>query len=165
MSYKAGSIANYFLKAADKDSKQDTMTPMKLLKLIYFAHGWYAGLTDRKLITEDVEAWMYGPVVSKVYEEFKAYGNKPITKLAQYYEPFSSTYDLYDTPTDDTDLAVLNRVWEVYGNFTGIQLSNITHLPESPWSEVKREQGTGYGIVIPFDKIRAYFRSLAEVQI
>ena len=164
MVYSAGSIANYFLKLADTKNKQDTMTPMKVLKLIYFAHGWYAGLTGKKLIDEDVEAWMYGPVVSKVYEEFKNFGDRPVTKLAQYYEPFSGKYDSYDTPTDENVLAVLDRVWNVYGGFTGIQLSNITHAPDSPWSEVKRECGTGYGVAIPFDKIRTYFHGLAERQ-
>lgn len=164
MAYRAGSIANYFLKAADTDNKQGTMTPMKLLKLIYFAHGWYAGLTGKELITEDIEAWMYGPVVSEIYNEFKSFGDQPVTKLAQYYEPFSGRNDSYDTPTDESDLTILNRVWKVYGSFTGIQLSNITHSHDSPWSETKREHGAGYGVVIPFEKMCSYFKNLAEQQ-
>lgn len=70
-------IANYFIELAKNDD--NLVSPMKLQKLVYFAHGWCLALADKPLINEKVEAWQYGPVVGSLYREFKKYGNEGIT--------------------------------------------------------------------------------------
>ena len=72
-------IANYFIEKS-LDSGVD-LTPMKLNKLVYIAHGWYLGLSDRPLIGEAAQAWKYGPVIPSIYHRFKAYGGAQITSL------------------------------------------------------------------------------------
>ena len=39
-------------------------------------------------------------------------------------------------PTDET-VKLLMKVWEIYGGYTGIQLSNLTHLPNTAWARAR----------------------------
>ena len=71
-------IANYFIKSSFRTG--DELTPMKLIKLTYIAHGWHLGLYDSELIDEPVYAWKYGPVVQSIYQDFKWYGDNQIAE-------------------------------------------------------------------------------------
>ena len=70
MTYSTQDIANYFLQKGEKDP---TMTPMKLIKLVYIAHGWNLGLTGKPLVSEDAEAWKYGPVFPSLYNKYRGF--------------------------------------------------------------------------------------------
>ena len=50
--YSPKQIADYFLS---KHSVDGNITPMKLIKLVYIAHGWHLGITDTALIDENPE--------------------------------------------------------------------------------------------------------------
>src|SRR4051812_39910789 len=80
MPYPAAAIANEFLRLAKEDKAQ--ISPLKLQKLVYFAHGWYLALAGKPLIEERVQAWQFGPVIPTLYREFKRYGNSPIASPA-----------------------------------------------------------------------------------
>src|SRR3569833_3739547 len=80
MAYDAKAVANYILDIADE--RGVAVSPMKLLKLVYFSHGWHLAVTGKPLLNEQVEAWKFGPVVSELYHEFKAFGNSPINGRA-----------------------------------------------------------------------------------
>ena len=73
----AKAIANYFL------DKSIDLTPMKIIKLVYIAHGWHLAITDKPLIEDYVQAWEFGPVIPDLYHEFKKYGNTPIKTYAK----------------------------------------------------------------------------------
>jgi len=134
-SYSPLAVANYFLDLAKSKNGID---PMKLQKLIYFAHGWNLALYHKPLINEDVQAWEYGPVVQSVYHEFKKFGSDRISELATDFD-----YDKNElfTPriplTDQGTVALLNKIWEIYGDYSGIQLSHLTHAPDSAWSKAR----------------------------
>src|SRR5215510_7158653 len=74
--YDSKAAANWFLDLGQP------LTPMKLQKLVYFAHGWSLALTGVPLIKDAVEAWRYGPVIPALYHEFKHNGARPITDRA-----------------------------------------------------------------------------------
>lgn len=65
MPYQANIIANFFVKKAQEE--QIPLTLMKIIKLVYIAHGWHLAHKKSPLISEPVEAWPYGPVVPSVY--------------------------------------------------------------------------------------------------
>lgn len=131
------SIANYFIAKSLVDGVD--MTPMKLLKLIYIAHGWHLALNDGEpLIDEAVEAWQYGPVVPSVYHEFKEYGNTPIRKLSTIYNNRSHVL----TPVISNDKKeFLDKIWEVYKKYDGLELSTLTHQKGTPWDIVWNDLG------------------------
>jgi uncharacterized phage-associated protein len=167
--HDALAIANWFLARAAAEGK--TLDPMKLQKLIYFAHGWSLALTDIPLITEHPEAWDYGPVIPSVYHEFKSFGRKPITEKAKRFEPEDPSATTFEDLmkarfvviepkiVEDPDAeALLERVWQVYGPRTGIQLSNMTHAPDGAWYRAFHELANGRrGVDISDALIKAEF--------
>jgi uncharacterized phage-associated protein len=135
--YLPAHIANYFLSKAKKDGIKD-MTPMKLIKLVYFSYAWYLAIFERKLFTERVEAWRYGPVVPSIYHEFKRFGNSPIQQYSIDFE-LTKENDEMSYPAiskDDEDtLKVVGAIWETYKDRDGWDLSRITHEDNNtPWS-------------------------------
>jgi uncharacterized phage-associated protein len=66
-----------------------------------------------------------------VYHEFKKFRGNPITSQAGFCE---------DEDVDDLDMftkALLEKIWNIYSHLTAMDLSRITHLPESPWFQAK----------------------------
>jgi uncharacterized phage-associated protein len=122
---RAIAVANEFLDLAKDDGS--LITPMKLLKLVYFAQGWSLGLRRRPLFNDSVQAWEYGPVVPAVYHEFKHNGSSPIIEKA----------DSYGFTLAQADKALLRRVWEVYGQYPAADLSKMSHDPAGPWAMAK----------------------------
>jgi uncharacterized phage-associated protein len=116
-------------------------------------------LTNGKpLIDESVEAWQFGPVVPSIYHQFKIYRNNPIKELATVFRPKQF---VFVTPKI-TDLGLrplLEKIWEIYGKLNGVQLSKLTHEPNSPWFEVWENKGgkNRKHIDIPDDLIKEYF--------
>lgn len=129
--YSAIAVANYFVQKALTDNAD--MTPIKLVKLTYIAHGWHLAITGGKpLISESVLAWRYGPIVQSVYNAFKKYGREQVTSLEFDFGNRVATVE--DRKTKE----ILNRVWEVYKDFTGPQLSALTHKSDTPWDKVRQ---------------------------
>jgi len=169
MAYSSRAIANYFLDLAEKEGQP--LTPMKLQKLVYFAHGWHLAIVEEPLLDEQVEVWKWGPVVKSLYHAFKEFGNQPISEPARRYsvkrEPklrLVVTIPSIDEEAPNAEDAewtkeLLKRVWDVYKGFTAVQLSKMTHASGSPWDQVY-QQYTGNppkGTDIPAELIRKYF--------
>jgi uncharacterized phage-associated protein len=156
MPYSPKAIANYFLDLARANG--DSISPMKLQKLVYYANGWYAGYTGNSLINEAVEAWQYGPVIPSLYHEFKRFGGGPITSKACDFDPSNLEFVEVPLPADTSILAFLANVWTSYGKYTGLKLSEMTHAQGGPWDETwKHAQGVK-GADIPLSLIVEHFR-------
>jgi uncharacterized phage-associated protein len=173
MPYDSRAIANYFLSLASDQGK--SLTQMKLQKLVYFAQGWHLAIHDGKpLIDEQVEAWKFGPVIPSLYLAFREYGDEPITAPATVF------FDGSDCSDDEIEFgeiapsiddhatikSLLNRIWAVYGDYSAIQLSNITHQPGTPWYHVN-QQYRGHiprGTDIPTETIQKCFIDLASAK-
>jgi uncharacterized phage-associated protein len=157
--YSAKAIANEFVKISHAQGA--ALSPMKLQKLLYFAHGWNLALTDKPLLDEEVEAWQYGPVVPSVYHDFKQFGSRAIPREAVDYEfeDFTVTAVAPSVPdSDEFTHGLIKKIWSVYGRYDGVQLSKMTHEGGTPWANTWREdlpKGTG----IKNEDIENYFKS------
>jgi uncharacterized phage-associated protein len=171
MAYDPKAIANYFLTVAAEHN--EALTPMKIQKLVYFANGWHLAIKGEPLINEQVEAWKFGPVIPSLYAEFREFGNQPITKKAEHFvtehlDRFKvrfhrSAPNIDDVPEQAEFIkAFLDRIWETYGGYSAIQLSNETHKPGSPWDKVSKHYGGSIPrrTDIPAKVMEEYFRLL-----
>lgn len=141
MAYKALDIANKLLAKAADVCGGDLMSNMKLQKMLYYEQGYHLAAFGTPLFDEDIEAWMYGPVVPCVYEHFKEHGaggilpdNKDIIEL-----------------TDEEEY-MFNDVFDAYIDFSAYGLMRKTHA-EDPW----RKTATGSGNVIEYQKMIDFF--------
>src|SRR5258708_4237314 len=96
--WKTLAAANFFLAKGLEDGV--SIDPLKLQKLVYFAHGWHLAVTGKPLIDEYVEAWPYGPVIPSLYHRFKSYGADPITDLVYVRGPTGELYPPLPTHTE-----------------------------------------------------------------
>ena len=79
MAYKASDIAKVLISRAEHASGgEELMTNMKLQKMLYYQQGFHLAYFGTPLFDEEIEAWMYGPVVPSVYDEYKNYGKNGI---------------------------------------------------------------------------------------
>jgi uncharacterized phage-associated protein len=151
------SVANYFIQKSLNDGTE--LTPMKLVKLVYIAHGWHLALNaGQPLLTDGIQAWKYGPVVPKVYHAFKKYENSRIPCL----ESVSGEVPMIAEPALT---AFLDKIHDVYKKFNGLQLSTLTHQPNTPWDIVWNQQNgkSSKSVIIPNDIIRAHYeQKIAE---
>ena len=156
--YQATTIANYFLlKSFDEGIE---MTPMKLIKLVYIAHGWNLAINEEELINEQIEAWQYGPVIPSLYHAFKSFRNKDINAL--HIPSPDYKIDLADL-NKQKESELLDRIWEVYKEKTGTELSSLTHKENTPWEKTWREPNTRgmHSSIIPNKIIKEYYTAKA----
>jgi uncharacterized phage-associated protein len=155
------SVANYFIQKAIKSG--NPITQMKLLKLVYIAHGWHLGNFDKPLIDSTVQAWQYGPVIPDLYQAIRKYGRVPIINLI----PYCGTAGDQDNPWPEKQTQqLLDLVWNNYSGYTAIQLSAITHQANTPWDKIwNQEQGCEYsGARIPNELIKEYYHGKIQGQ-
>lgn len=157
-SYSAVTVSNTIIRMARKDGQG--VSPMKLTKLVYIAHGWNLAFYGKPLLRHGVQAWKYGPVVPEIYKLARLYGAGNIAEYLKH-EFWDETFvpDL-----DDRTLNLLQQVWDAYGQYTAVQLSAITHQQGSPWFKAWHEQDSK-GIRIKSidpELIRDHFQLLAR---
>ena len=147
----ARAVANKFIELAAADGGRE-LTPMQLLKLTYIAHGYSLALRSVELIDNEVQAWQYGPVIPALYHSIKHHrdgGVKPIPRFEA-------------SELDDQECQLVEAVYAAYGHRTGIDLSNLTHQPNSPWSKVYKSNSLG--LPISNDLIEDHYKDIVGVE-
>ena len=171
MPIQSKAVANYFLELA---GPRGGLTPLKLQKLVYFAHGWHLAFTDTPLIEDEFQAWEYGPVVPTLYHEFKKWGKGNIGEHARSWERVqhpdgkdTSVHARYPSLDDrgvvssNIDIAfvksLLAKTWETYKSFNGFQMSQLTHAQDGPWDRTRSNNPGLRSVGISNKDIKEYF--------
>ena len=148
--HPSSEVSRYLLDCAQKNKM--ALSPMKLIKLVYIAHGWMLGLYGRPLIVENVEAWRYGPVIPELYRKVKIFRSKPVR---------AEVFSKLDTDKfDEYEEGVMDEVLDIYGKRTAIQLSQLTHSKNTPWDQTCNSDSRS--LVISDQLIENYYAQLYE---
>lgn len=155
--YNPISVANQFINRSIYEGVK--ITPMKVLKLVYISHGWYLGFTKKPFISEQTEAWKYGPVVSSVYRAFKKYGTSDINSMNFDTQEIKDGFK--ELAENDEHSKFLDTIWDVYKGFTGGELSNLTHQEGTPWYRTwnSNKGSIKQGAIIPNKLIQEYYEN------
>ncbi len=148
---RAKEVAKWFLLRnkveQDQDECVESISNLKLQKLLYYAQGIHLAVTDEILFEEDIYAWKHGPVVPDVYDEYKVNKGNPIEVLED-----KNNYELTIKVQNDKKAAdTLEFVFNEYGQYSAWGLRNMTHN-ERPWKETPLQN------IIDVNLIKDYFR-------
>ena len=143
-------VARFMLSEAQR--RGFAVTPMKLNKMVFLAHGWMLALHGTPLVRRQVEAWDYGPVFPGLYHALKHLGSKAV-----------SLSDLLDIEEEFDPKAKKTMVDAVarYGPLSAARLSELTHAPSSPW-ELTYRRGV-QDEPIPDELIQFYYRKMLDL--
>lgn len=155
--------ANEFI---DRFGATGAIDHMKLQKLLYFTNGWWLGLTGEQLLVDRPQVWRYGPVFRWVYNAFNRFGNRSITDLASGNPLDNGNPDRLSAPELARVEPMINWIWGEYGGRTGVQLSDETHAPGTPWQRIAaaNNYSVPLGTEIPAHADWEYFSQLASAR-
>lgn len=142
MAYNAIDIAKKIVCKTDVEHG-DTISNLKLQKLLYFAQGFHLAAFGEALFNEDMIAWTYGPVVPEVYDVYKKYRKRDINTAGV-------TDSVVLAPQESS---LFDKVYYEYSRYSAVALMQMTHS-EGPWLNHK------VGDVMPKNEIRDYFLTL-----
>lgn len=136
-------VANYII------SKCDNITNMKLQKLVYYSHIQFLITQNEPLINSNIEAWVYGPVIRELYQEFSRFSYKNITT--------QSTLGNIANLTENQKKAI-DDILILYKDKSNEELSNKTHS-EDPWQDAYQSSDWSENI-ISNESLLKYYKNI-----
>ena len=115
----------------------DPVSNLQLQKILYFLQFVFCKKTGRLLFGEQFSAWPYGPVIERIYNEYRIYGG---SKINRTYPSASDSIPRQIQPFVDNGIEYLSHrsPWDLVAS---------SHAEGSPWARVWNE-GNGYKNVI-----------------
>lgn len=144
----ASEVADYFIDIANETGS--FISNLKLQKLLYYAQAWHLALYDTPLFDEDFEAWVHGPVIPALFEEYKEFGWKPILKEVK-------------KPNFTPELGnFLDEITEAYFIREGLELEMMT-TREAPWIQARKSlpRDEHSDAIISKELMREYYKERA----
>ena len=142
---QAVNVADWFVAAANAEplfivnpkffnkeqcEYQEGISHIKLQKMLYFAQAAHLSLYEKTLFEDDIEAWLYGPVVPTVFHVFKHHKNQFLEKPHRLK---------YKTVINQSKADFLKQIWESFGELSGSRLVAITH-EHTPWQAARKKK-------------------------
>lgn len=159
MAHPARVVANEFITRGCDEERP--LTPLQIMKLVYYAHGWMLALCDRPLVEESFRAWAYGPVIPDLYHAMKHYGAQPVNApLPLLNKPLLESGRLRYRPLepaglDEQQTGIIDATYTGYGHLHGLTLMEISH--DGPWEDARRRRGRSNPI--SNTAIKKYFKA------
>ena len=142
MSYSSIEVS-YKIIASINYNQGETISNLKLQKILYYMQGFFIAVFNEKLFNEPIEAWQYGPVVPQAYFYFNTFGSNAITT--------NGNEKIIELTNAEAEL--FNDVMEEYGQFSAVKLMSMTH-EELPWKKTFHTNPKGE---ITFELMKEYF--------
>jgi uncharacterized phage-associated protein len=127
---------------------------VKIFKLLFFFDFTHFKETGLPATDSSYYAWARGPVPKDLFEELEK-GHIPndlnqlLSIITQQKEDGITSYRFAMRPKRKADLSVfsprqiriMDELIEIYREATGAQMSEVTHLPKSPWDRTRKDKG------------------------
>lgn len=160
--YDVLDVSRYIINYSNE--KDYSISNLKLQKLLYFVQAYFLMMTGEPCFEEKIEAWNFGPVVPKAYQEFKEYGSGEIPEIKSYMVVNRKTVDgetkihitreKFDKKCiKESDGKYIEDVVDKFADYSALDLVRITHN-QDPWKEAYSAYQNNE---ITIENIRRYF--------
>lgn len=101
------------------------ISPLAVQKLLYLAHMQHLGKTGKPLVSENFEAWDYGPVIPSLYHSLKMFGRSPVKDI------FWDSRDIGGTSESEA----IDYIVDALKDARPGALVDFTHHPDGAWAK------------------------------
>lgn len=129
------------------------LTNLQLHKILYFAHLFYIGMYEKKLVYGDFKAGQFGPLHAQVYGRLKRFGADMIPDG----DHWSTVVDI-DEHTNPIEAKHLDYITSEMGKIKPGKLVTQTHKPHTAWNKTYNA-GEGEWEVISYESILEEYRT------
>lgn len=145
----AATVANYLINKSSKEGSP--LTNKRLQKLLYYVQAWNLAINNNPLFEDKIEAWIHGPVIRSIYEEYREFVANPINKTS-----ITST----ELNLDETTTKFIDRIVKAYSVYDTPTLEYMTHA-EAPWQVARKglEANESSSNEITHESMRTYYSS------
>lgn len=139
MAYNVIGVSQHVINYSIKNNKP--VTNLKLQKILYYIQAAFLTEFNEECFEEDIQHWRHGPVIPKVYSEYKKYMDRGITDIQNEYSEiyldkdvkFSIRNIIYKEENFmKEDLDLMNKVIDSYLDMDPWDMVDKTHK-EDPW--------------------------------
>lgn len=123
-------VADYFIAFAN--DTHDLITNLKLQKLVYYVQAWHLAITGNKLFDNDFQAWVHGPVLIELYNDYHDLKWHPIMRDDLDNSSILKLEQKFGENVTDIIRQVINEYFEL----SAYQLERLTHS-EDPWQKAR----------------------------
>ena len=143
----AAKVTDYLISKSVKEASP--ITNKRLQKLLYYIQAWHLAINGKPLFEDKIEAWIHGPAIRSVYEEYKSFVANPIDKISNV----KIAEELGSVTTNFID-----RIVKAYSKYDTPTLEYMTHA-EDPWQIARKglEANEGSNNEITQDSMRVYY--------
>lgn len=133
----------------------EEVTPLALQKMLYYIQGLYYSRYGTPVFAENCEAWVHGPVYTKVYNMFSEFRYDPI------HDPRFELLKGKSSDLSSEERELIELVINTFGMYSGKTLEKITHR-ETPWLTAREgyAENEPSNEEISKESIKAYFNSI-----
>lgn len=127
---KLNNVCDYIICSLNEAGEKPNL--LKLQKLLYYSQAWCFALNHKPFFDAKFQAWVHGPVNREIYDRFA--GDKFLYSRLEQKDTragFTSEWLSAD------DRAHVDSVLEVYAEYSGTQLEELTHR-EEPWQDARK---------------------------
>lgn len=134
---------------------------MALNKILYFVHCDYLIEEGTPLVGAKIEAWKHGPVFREIYQQFKKFGDGPVTDLATRVDVNTGEVVRAEVEASSDLRARLTVSVDRYVGFSAAYLRALSHIAGGPWAVVWGHDGEANpGMQITNDLILEHYSKL-----
>jgi uncharacterized phage-associated protein len=126
---------------------------LKLMKLLYYLDFWHFKETGKSVTGLNYKAWKMGPVPPQLYHEIEPENNpsdiqESLSIENEEFENGNGRFlkivprkEFNEKIFSQRELEILEKVALVFKDAKANEMSDCTHLKNSPWYKTKKEKG------------------------
>lgn len=123
-------IPDYYISLSNET--QNLITNLKLQKLMYYTQAWHLAITDSRLFNGVFQAWVHGPVMVELYNEYRNFKWNPIERKDLGH----GSLDRLRNRIDEQTLEFIDQIVDEYFGMSAYELERLTHM-EEPWRKAR----------------------------
>lgn len=126
---KAIEIAEYIIKKYNKMEVE--ITNLHLQSLLFLLQKEFIKKNGKKLFSDEISAWNYGPIVENVYYDYCGFGSLPLWIFKEFEEP--------EKINKEIKIFIVDFISK-FKNYDYYELNNLSKLPNGAWENAMKRK-------------------------